>query len=343
MAHALETDETGTTYFADSRTDAWHQLGQQFGRTMTAAELMTESHLGGWNVRKAPVQTLTEDGILEVPGKYATVRTNPSTGKAEALGGVVGEFYTPIQNEANTDVLQLIVDESGAIFETAGSLNGGRNTFVTMKLPETMTVGGSDTLDLYIAALNSHDGTSAFTLLVSPVRIVCANTQAAALRNFQSKFSISHTVNAVHRIDEARTALRLSHNYLEAFQAEAEAMISAEMNKDQFVKLTRSIWAKPTTPKGEAASRKATSHANRENVLIDLFSNSETNAGIRNTAWAGYQSIVEYVDHFQNVQLRGGKFGNVADARATRVIMGTSNVENVKLAAFQKTMAFAAR
>jgi hypothetical protein len=49
-----------------------------------------------------------------------------------------------------------------------------------MKLPDTMLIGGIDAVEWYIVARNSHDGTSAFRLLISPVRVVCANTQALA-------------------------------------------------------------------------------------------------------------------------------------------------------------------
>ncbi|MDQ3451067.1 MAG: DUF945 domain-containing protein, partial [Actinomycetota bacterium] len=52
----------------------------------------------------------------------------------------------------------------------------------------SLTVGGTDRVDLNIAALNSHDGASAFRILVTPVPVVCANTQSAALSNHESSF-----------------------------------------------------------------------------------------------------------------------------------------------------------
>lgn len=334
----LESDESGLTYFADARQDAWHQLGQQFGRAMTAAELMEQSRLGGWNVRKMPAEVtlLQEDGVerVEIPGQFAVIRTNPSTKRAEQLGAVVGSFYTPIQNEDNCDVLQTIIDESGAVFETAGSLNRGRNTFVTMKLPQTMKIGGEDVVELNIAALNSHDGTSAFTLLVTPVRIVCQNTQAAALKNFRSKFTVSHTKNADRRIADARRALGLSFAYMEEFEREAEAMIAAQMNSDQFLKIVRGIW---TPSKDEDSKRSQTIAEKREGQLMDLFVSAETQAGIRYTAWAGYQSIVEYVDHVQDAQKRDT--GSVANARALRTILGRS--DDTKFNAFARAAEFA--
>lgn len=331
----LEAADNGTVFFADSRNDAWHQLGQQFGRAMDAEELMRESHLGGWNVRKAPLTTITEDGAFDVEGHYAVIRTNPITGIAEPLpGAVVGNVYTPVQNEQNCDVLAAIVDASGAVFETAGSLNRGRNTFVTMKLPDTMKIGGQDALDLNIAALNSHDGTSSFTLLVTPVRIVCQNTQAAAIAEHRSRFNIRHTATATQRIAAARQALDLTFEYLEAFQAEAEAMMAKSMSDAEFVALTDQLW-KPVDPDAKT-TRSATIAANRTRQLDWLFNEAPTQAAIRGTAWAGYQAVVEYADHYSQIQGRGD---DKDDARAKRVILGA--FDELKTGAFARVREFA--
>ena len=40
--------------------------------------------------------------LLSLPGTFATVRTSPWTGQAEALG-VVGNRYQPIQNEEHAE------------------------------------------------------------------------------------------------------------------------------------------------------------------------------------------------------------------------------------------------
>jgi hypothetical protein len=170
MAHELDITN-GHVSFANSRSDAWHRLGQSVGHTMTAAEALDAAHLSGWRVRKMPLQVpqepiVTGDGVtnpppLAVPEHYATVRTNPITRQLDVLG-VVGSKYEPVQNEASCALLDALVDESGAHFETAGALHGGRQTFVTMKLPESMTFdghdGSKDRTDFYLAALNSHDG-----------------------------------------------------------------------------------------------------------------------------------------------------------------------------------------
>jgi phage/plasmid-like protein (TIGR03299 family) len=244
------------------------------------------------------------------------VRDNPATGRPEVLG-VVGESYRPIQNEEHADLLDTLVDESGAHFETAGSLRGGRQVFLTMRLPKTIRIGGVDSMGTYLAALNSHDGSLAFRLLVTPVRIVCANTQAAALRRARSSFSIHHTSGARGQIQAAREALGLTFAYMDAFQAEAERMLGQAMTEAQFVAITRSLW-----PVEDGASARTRSNAaRRESSLRHLFVEGDTNATIRGTRWAAYQTVTEYLDHYAPVD--GAR--DAATVRAERVVSGQTN------------------
>lgn len=316
MSHDLEILSRGAS-FVSAREHAWHRLGTVLASEFDAAQAMEHAALGGWNVRKEPLQAVVigADGVdtIPVPGKFATVRTHPETGRPEALG-VVGDQYQVIQNEEHCGLLDALVDESGAHFETAGSLRGGRSVFLTMKLPQTMQVGGIDAVDTYIAALNSHDGTSAFRLLVTPVRIVCANTQAAAIKRARSTFSIQHSSGARGRIDEARKALGLTFRYVEAFQAEAERMINETMAEAEFVALTRTLF--PVTD--NATARIKGNAAKRELDLVQLFTGSDTNAAIRGTRWAAYQAVTEWTDHYAPAP----KGSDAATVRAERVVAG---------------------
>ena len=340
MAHQLETWSDGSASFVSARKHAWHRLGTVLPSEFDAAQAMTHAKLGGWRVRKEALQTtvLSADGVstLDVPEQFATVRTNPVTGRPEVLG-VVGRGYTPIQNEEHAALLDALVDESGAHFETAGSLRAGRQVFLTMKLPTTMQIGGVDPVNLYLVACNSHDGTSAFRLLVSPVRVVCANTQAMAIRRAQSSFSIRHTSGASGQIEQARQALGLTFRYAETFQVQADAMIAQAMTDRQFRELIDAVWnaddqkADKSDKSGKAgpSKRSQTIAANRRGALMDLWRSSPTAEAIRGTKWAAYQAITEYTDHFAPI----GQKRNPGAARAERAIT-SANVAAVKIRAF---------
>ena len=330
MAHMLENlgNTNGSASFVSARKHAWHQLGTVLPETFDAADAMRYAKLGGWNVRKMALQTvpvIDADGVLpalEVPDQFATVRTNPVTGGTDVLG-VVGAGYHPIQNEAHADLLDTLVDESGAHFETAGSLRGGREVFLSMKLPQSMTIAGLDSeqIDLYVVALNSHDGTSAFRFLVSPVRVVCANTQAAAIRSAKSSFSIRHTSGAAANLAQARQALGLTWKYAEAFQAEAEKMIERTVSDEQFTAIIGQVW--PT----EATSKRTHAADDRLRELRKLRRASLTiSETIRPTAWGAYQAVTEYVDFL--APMRSRTAGQAQ--RAERAVTGTGPAAKAK-------------
>jgi hypothetical protein len=70
---------------------------------------------------------------------------------------------------------------------------------------------------------------------------VCANTNDAAIAGARASFAISHTDGARLAIQEARSALRLSWRYMDAFEAEAAALYAAPMDLDE----VRSLAAEP--------------------------------------------------------------------------------------------------
>ncbi len=313
MAHELERLANGQTAFASARLSAWHQLGTVTEDTMDAATIMAKAFLGGWRVRKIPLQGVetTPDGvnIIECDDRWMTVRTNVVTGTTEYLG-IVGEDYAPVQNEQVAEMLNLLSDEAGSHFETAGSMQRGKKVFVTMKLPTTMRVAGVDDLDLYLAATTSHDGTASLRLDATPVRIVCANTQRMAYARSQGSYTFRHTSNVHAQISEAREALGLVWKHFGDWQSDAEKMLNEALTMGEFEKIVAQVW-----PVEDDASDVAKNNAKqRTNTLRYLIRDADTQKAIKGTRWAGFQAITEYVDHFAPAK---------TDAvRATRALTG---------------------
>jgi phage/plasmid-like protein (TIGR03299 family) len=335
MSHQIEQFTDGSAAFVSARQDAWHRLGTVLPDTFTAEQALEVAKLGGWNVEKAPLYTrvLTSTGFaeVEIPGQFVTTRTNPVTKDQEVIGiehapSTVGKVYRPFQNEQLCEFLNALVDEGGAHFETAGSLRGGSDVFVTLRLPENILVGGVDPINLNLAVLNNHIGTASIRALVTPTRIVCANTQAAAIRNAKSQFKIRHTATADQRVQEAREALGLTFAYIEGFQAEADRLIDQAYTDAEFEKLVDQLWTPADADKD--TKRTVNSDAERRNTLRSLWSDADTNALIRGTKWGAYQAVTEYLDHNQPVRVKGDK----DIARAERVASG--QYDDVKVKAF---------
>ncbi len=317
MAHNLDTT-AGQTSFVSAREDAWHQLGTTLPQTFTAEEAMTHGLLGGWNVRKAPVFTVLPDGTMrEKADQFDIIRDNPVVpGQIDVLTTkTVTSRYTEIQNEEHAEMLNTLVDESGAHFETAGALDGGRKVFVTMKLPGHMKVGGVDAIENYIAAINSHDGSSSFVLLVTPIRIVCQNTMNLAFGKATNEFRIRHTrgAGAVLR-QQAREALDMTFDYLDGFQEQAEQLINTKLSEQRFLEI---ITAEFGAPK-DAAPATVTRAENKLDEMHRLFVEGNTQEGVRHTAWAGLNAVTEWADHFAPTR---GEEGTRDVARNMRAVL----------------------
>lgn len=338
MSHDLDVTN-GVASFASAREHAWHKLGNVLPNAMTAEEALEAANLARWNIRKEPLTVqqepiLTENGVtpvppLEVPGKFATVRTNPVDGTSNVLG-VVGNSYTVIQNEEHAELLNTLVDESGAHFETAGALRGGSQVFLSMKLPqhiEIQTEGVVDRTDLYLVAMNSHDGSSSFRLLVTPVRVVCANTARAALGAAKSQFAIQHTRNAKRNIQLAREALGMTFTYAEEFERQMQALQGKPVRESEAEEILRRAFGFDPAP---ATIRTENNQLEKIGSVMRIWKQEPTNVGARQTAYGLFNAVTEYVDHFSTVY----GDGRSDMIRAERAAIGSQQAK-LKDATFQ--------
>lgn len=163
-----------------------------------------------------------------------------------------------------------------------------------------------------------NDGSSAFRFLVTPIRIVCANTQSAAIGSAKASFAIRHTGGARASIQEARNALKLSWRYVEAFEAEAAKLYAQPMNTERVRRFA------DTLLEVDAVGTEATARHRRERAtgIVKLWT-SPTIAPIAGTQWAAYNAVTEYLDHV--VPIRGARTASDASAaRALRNIITTA-------------------
>lgn len=334
MGHDLDITN-GIASFADSRVDAngqvdaWHKLGTPVGHLMTVDEALDAAHMRGWDVRKEPLTARVPmpDGTVAdmvVPDRYLTLRTNPHTGQPEPLG-VVGNHWTPFQNEQTTALLGDLTEASGGHIETIGALDGGRRTFVTMAMPSWMTFtapdGSEDRHDLYVSVFNSHDGSSSLVAQISPVRVVCANTHRMAERLAVSRVALRHTGSPTARLAEVRRLLGLTFDYRDNYVEQVERLIERQLDPVQVIDVIEDVWGVPaaTTERQEARRKEMAA------MVYDHYQQSVTVRPFHGTAAGVYNAVTEWLDHFRPVK---GK--DITDEEAAvRRAQATLNSETV--------------
>lgn len=157
-----------------------------------------------WNVIQKPV--VTEDGI-PIPGFKANLRDTD-----EKVLGIVTDRYKVVQNLDAFSFTDELLGE-GVTYETAGSLQEGRRTWLLAKLPQRYIISG-DEITPYLVFMNSHDGTGAIKAAMTPIRVVCQNTLNLALSTAKRYWSTNHTGDIRGKMEDARYTLLYADQYM---------------------------------------------------------------------------------------------------------------------------------
>ena len=163
------------------REKPWHGLGTIVAEAPTSKDAL---HLAGldWNVVQSPIFA----GGERIEGYKANVRDSD-----KQILGVVTDRYKVIQNTeafAFTDKLL----GAGVRYETAGSLQNGRKVWLLATLPKEFIIAG-ERISPYLVFSNTHDGSGAVRVAITPIRVCCNNTLNLALATAQRSFSMIHT------------------------------------------------------------------------------------------------------------------------------------------------------
>lgn len=206
MAHNIYYNEQSEKHsFFSVKEKAWHNLGQIVQDYPTSTEAIRHAGLD-YEVEKRKLFTPElENTTIEVPNYFSTIRTDNNT-----VLGVVGKDYQIVQNRDAFSFFDSIVGGDGILYETAGALGKGERIFITAKLPNYIRVGKDDLIEKYLFLTTSHDGSGSITAAFTPIRIVCANTLNAALRNQTNTVRIRHTSNAKQRLEQAHKVMGIS-------------------------------------------------------------------------------------------------------------------------------------
>lgn len=303
MSDGLEVRNGEAMMFSGEDITPWHRKGKVLSGLLKSEDALKAAGLD-FIVRKEPV---TYNGLDGKPRTYAnrflTVRDID-----EKPLGFISKNYHIHQNVDSFNFLNNITDrtDADAVYTSAGSLLGGARTFVVMKLTNQFMVGDRDAHDLYIMAINSHDGKQGFTIVLTPIRAVCRNTVHMGLANAVSRWSVTHKVRLEERVQDARETLDLSFAYEKAFEQEVAEMMEIEITKQKFYKLVDEL-IKPSPVQ----------HDLYVDEIMNIWETEETvkMGGGEGNAWGAFNAVTFFLDH---------KSYKDADAKFNSVI-GTGN------------------
>lgn len=295
----------------------WHKLGQEVTQAATAEEAITAAKLD-WTVSTQTIHLA--DGSL-IPDSRAVVRADNNR-----VLGIVGNRYRVIQNREAFTIADALVGEKEAHYHTAGSLDGGRLIWLLLKLREDMVIG-PDQVERYLCLMDSKDGSTALTALLTRVRVVCQNTLNVAVKTAEKAAYAKHTAGIALKIDAIRKTLGIVTVQDRLFSEAGNFLVSKQFNGATLKAYLEALELAPREGEASSTRRDNIVDAVKEGIFAGY---GQDNPAVKNTFWAAFNGVAEYVDY---------RRGPDADTRARSLLLGSG--ARLKQKAFDKALELA--
>ena len=230
----------------------------------------------------------------EVPFNVYTMRRMLVDGvEQEQNLGLVGGGYKVVQNAKIFDFFQPYLTSGEAYLHTAGSLNNGRWVWCLAKLNrKPIEIVKDDFVEKFLLLSSSHDGTQSLRVGFTPIRVVCANTLAAATTDKRSQLlRLKHTKMVLSTLDNVHDIVNLMDADFEATADQFRHLAATKcVNQADLARYVVRVMTDDNPP--EKLSTKL------DNIVASILRriNSPTNAmsGVEGSWWACYNAMTEH-------------------------------------------------
>lgn len=314
---------------------AWHGLGTNVVDAKTSKDAILFSKLD-WNVSLMPVGGIDDlkDEVVRCETDssgnsefYAVVRDFHT---AKRVLGVVGSRYSPIQNLEAFEFMDSLIEDEKLLYESAGSLKGGKIVWILARLPKIDFVTDEDTMKRYLLLCNSHDGSKAIRVITTNVRVVCNNTLTNALNKDNEGIKVRHIGNVKQKIDIASNVLKKTTEEFKEINKIEKKLASIKITKNQYKDYINIL-----VPENDIKFTNKMQKTIRNNVLSDIQrcynDKNQQMDTVKDTAWSAFNSYTQYIDHSSRIRVNNRS--NFAESRMNNVMF--ENGASKKRKAFQ--------
>ena len=216
----------------------WHGLGTRVAEAPSSKDALRLAGLD-WKVVQEPILTVRNE---VVPGFKANIRDRDHN-----VLGVVTDRYKIIQNDEAFAFTDALLGE-GVRYETAGSLQNGRRVWILAHMPREYIIMGEH-ISPYLLFSNTHDGSGAIKVCLTPIRVVCNNTLNLALNTAKRSWSMIHTGDVNAKMKEAYDTLFTAEKYMAELGKEFDRLRNIELTDSQvrdYIEILLRLDEKPT-------------------------------------------------------------------------------------------------
>jgi len=244
-------------------------------------------------------------------GQYQIFRTD----NGEVFHSGMSKQYHPIQNrEALSFIKDLAATSNKPMeFVSGGIWKHGAQTFAQIKMGEAFVGNRRDIVEHNVTFGNSHNGTYSLKIVLTPLRVHCAN-QIGVINRIMAKggaeisFNIRHKAGAIIQMEELRQQIRIIDQEFVNAVEDYNKLAGIKTDEEYVEAILNDIFPS----KGE---RTGIAKENFELRVADVkraFRHADGGRLERDTAWNLYNSIQGSIQHRPTAVLRHMK--NVSNA-----------------------------
>lgn len=240
-----------------------------------------------WKTLKEPV--ILVDGVQT--DFYSIVRADTRT-----MFTAFKKGYRPYQNSELAELIIRICDKAGYEVHSGGALNHGAKVYLQVATNNRIKGLGQNgtTVEGYVTAINSHDGSSKLKWGVSNLTICCENTFKLAAG--QLEHSARHTEKMQEKVDEALRKIERLHAVEKTLFDQYMRLAEIPVSCDHIAKIVHLVTKVdlatiPTTAKTQYSTRAIDS----TDKLAKSIAHEMAEKG--NTLWGLFSGVTHYTTH----------------------------------------------
>jgi len=149
-----------------------------------------------------------------------------------------------------------------------------------------------DDVDPFMVFTNSHDGTGAIRIAMTPIRVVCQNTLSMALNGAKRQWSTKHVGDMQSKLEEAKLCLQLANDYMVNLDEEADRLANAKLYREQIEQILDEMF-----PVKEDASQKKKNNVQQFKNNYWTAYNMPDIAKFEDSAWKAVNAMSDVITH----------------------------------------------
>lgn len=322
--------------------DAWARLATANNSSRSVNELLKKAGVSGWNVTRHPMVALVPTGKtctecdqpvgrkhkpgclmladypsdtgvveadhttvpVEAPGVWSLVRTDPEAEFGFRHLGITTREGNPVPIEVRGAILSEIMKATGAKTGPAGPLWEGTGAFASVRVPELVSVGKVDKVEMRAVLVNSLVSGKGSVVRVMPVHTGTQTVIPVSLPGLPDRVELTPDNDHDARTTEASQALDLFNRFADEFGELANRLLRKKMTAKEFETFAdAALRDKPMPGDGKAPHDLYTV---RTGVIGKLFRGEvDLTEKVKGTRWAALLAVLSWVQNIKPPKVAG--------------------------------------